>query len=807
MKRLKEEKEVEKVKVPGVTYYNYLKGKEEFDNSKKNLEKQQEEASKNADKNETSFVALLNKAIKDSGLGLEVQLKESLGLYEFNIKDRKELSKVLENLNKVNIKASIKRGVAEGYRYLLQVKPITEAKEFDKESNKKGLRSTKIKAKEPVKESKLKEGLAEYLEMERQGEKDNEYLVINARRVGYGIDQVEDDGTMTVGELINLLSDYQDNVKVIVGNDFKRGDWYTYGPLTEGDVYDVKIVEGESDENDEYDESKKSCRKGKSLKEDIDIEALEAYANMKEGDNITVTADLLNVLEKALEMAKQYGVKESCKGKKCKKQLKETWAGEDVIDDITERAQMMYDDGNYGDIEDCVTQAIDEGLIYTKDIYSLLEHYGSISDSEIIESFFDDLWSDVYNGIEEHEEEDEDDEDEDIDESKKQECKKKVLEALKKRAFKKGLKESKKLREGKEHTFRFSLGLDVWALVDVEAENYDEAVEKVKALSEEELVQGNDTMIKSASIVGDFDLDWEEPVDDDDFDESLKEDKDVEVVKKEETVVEEQQLNEIYPDRLVELADKVKKEHEDFVKEAEEKLEASTSKEEDFAILSVFWNKVLDKIFEEWDEADVDALVDDAEATFMPMPESVHKQFVSYIFEDKINNLNVLSDLEVYDDFLTTFDLGLNDGDYEALYNDLLENTRFEDEEEKYTDEDDISWDEKANKPDDAELPWDYGKHFDDDDEVEKETTEIKIDDEGVEEIEKVLEKSNTFEFESGDYCYVGYKDGKLFAGSATNSGIMHDVEIDYDKDLSVDENLERLYNAVIEKHPEYLDF
>ena len=288
----------------------------------------------------------------------------------------------------------------------------------------------------------------------------------------------------------------------------------------------------------------------------------------------------------------------------------------------------------------------------------------------------------------------------------------------------------------------------------------------------------------------------------------ITEDKDVEVVKKEETVVEEKQLNEIYPDRLVALADKVKKEHEDFVKEAEEKLEASTSKEEDFAILSVFWNKVLDKIFEEWDEADVDALVDDAEATFMPMPESVHKQFVSYIFGDKINNLDVLSDLEVYDDFLTTVDLGLNDGDYEALYNDLLENARFEDNEEKYTDEDDISWDEKANKSDDVELPWDYGKHFDDDDDVvEKETTEIKIDDEGVEEIEKVLEKSNTFEFESGDYCYVGYKDGKLFAGSATNSGIMHDVEIDYDKDLSVDENLERLYNAVIEKHPEYSDF
>ena len=190
----------------------------------------------------------------------------------------------------------------------------------------------------------------------------------------------------------------------------------------------------------------------------------------------------------------------------------------------------------------------------------------------------------------------------------------------------------------------------------------------------------------------------------------------------------------------------------------------------------------------------------------MPMPESVHKQFVLNIFGDKIKNLDVLRDIEVYDDFLTTNDLGLNEGDYEALYNDLIENVRFEDEEDKYTDEDDLSWDEENNKPTEKETYFDYD--FDDEDEaVEKETVKVEVDDEGVEEIEKVLEKSNTFEFESGDYCYVGYKDGKLFAGSATNSGIMHDVEINYDKDLSVDENLERLYNAVIEKHPEYLEF
>ena len=51
------------------------------------------------------------------------------------------------------------------------------------------------------------------------------------------------------------------------------------------------------------------------LKEDdrepIDLEALEFYVkNWSEGDNVTVTADLLNVLEQALEMAKKHGIKE-----------------------------------------------------------------------------------------------------------------------------------------------------------------------------------------------------------------------------------------------------------------------------------------------------------------------------------------------------------------------------------------------------------------------------------------------------------------------------------------------------------------
>ena len=96
-----------------------------------------------------------------------------------------------------------------------------------------------------------------------------------------------------------------------------------------------------------------------------------------------------------------------------KKPIKESWDGEAVIDDLIERAQSMLNDGGYGYAEDCVIEAIDEGLIYTADIMTLLGHYGTIDDSEIIESYYDDLFSDVLNGLEEPEEEEEEEEEDD----------------------------------------------------------------------------------------------------------------------------------------------------------------------------------------------------------------------------------------------------------------------------------------------------------------------------------------------------------------------------------------------------------
>lgn len=53
-------------------------------------------------------------------------------------------------------------------------------------------------------------------------------LVYNTFREGYGLDQIH--RTMTVGELISFLSDYDEDTPVYLS--FDNG--YTYGGITEG---------------------------------------------------------------------------------------------------------------------------------------------------------------------------------------------------------------------------------------------------------------------------------------------------------------------------------------------------------------------------------------------------------------------------------------------------------------------------------------------------------------------------------------------------------------------------------------------
>ena len=67
-------------------------------------------------------------------------------------------------------------------------------------------------------------------------------LILNTKRQGYGTDQCGE--TLTVGELIELLQNYDEDMKVYFGNDYRGSYWYTYGSITEDDFC------FESDESD-----------------------------------------------------------------------------------------------------------------------------------------------------------------------------------------------------------------------------------------------------------------------------------------------------------------------------------------------------------------------------------------------------------------------------------------------------------------------------------------------------------------------------------------------------------------------------
>ena len=83
-----------------------------------------------------------------------------------------------------------------------------------------------------------------------------EVLTIDGRRTGYTIEQVYD-MTMTVGQLIEALQDYDEDMPVLLNND----NGYTYGEITwssfqveEEELDEDEDEELEDDEEDEEDE-------------------------------------------------------------------------------------------------------------------------------------------------------------------------------------------------------------------------------------------------------------------------------------------------------------------------------------------------------------------------------------------------------------------------------------------------------------------------------------------------------------------------------------------------------------------------
>lgn len=66
--------------------------------------------------------------------------------------------------------------------------------------------------------------------------------------------------------------------------------------------------------------------------------------------------------------------------------------------------------------------------------------------------------------------------------------------------------------------------------------------------------------------------------------------------------------------------------------------------------------------------------------------------------------------------------------------------------------------------------------------------------------------RSNVIEFPNGEYVYVDVEDGKLIAGGATNTGIIHEYEMDIDGEEPTDAELQDMYDMIVDKHPEYLE-
>lgn len=71
-------------------------------------------------------------------------------------------------------------------------------------------------------------------------------LIIDAQREGYGTDQIR--RTMTVGELMAMLEQYDEDTPVYLGHDRQSYGWYTYGGITEDRFCEVEDEEEEEAE-------------------------------------------------------------------------------------------------------------------------------------------------------------------------------------------------------------------------------------------------------------------------------------------------------------------------------------------------------------------------------------------------------------------------------------------------------------------------------------------------------------------------------------------------------------------------------
>lgn len=123
-------------------------------------------------------------------------------------------------------------------------------------------------------------------------------------------------------------------------------------------------------------------------------------------------------------------------------------------------------------------------------------------------------------------------------------------------------------------------------------------------------------------------------------------------------------LNEIYPDRLKVYVDRARKDFPKLISQFQLKLDKTTSKAEDLAVLADFWHKFTNKASDRWNDTS-ELFLDDS--SMSPMPESVSKQFVNMLFN--IKHLDILRDLDIQQglwEFADAIDIG-------ATYQDIID--------------------------------------------------------------------------------------------------------------------------------------
>ena len=95
------------------------------------------------------------------------------------------------------------------------------------------------------------------------------------------------------------------------------------------------------------------------------------------------------------------------------------------------------------------------------------------------------------------------------------------------------------------------------------------------------------------------------------------------------------------------------------------------------------------------------------------------------------------------------------------------------------------------------------------DDDIKEERDEKEPVEEPIEEIDEPVKpfaslKSNLLRFPSGDCFFLEYEKQIMYAGPVTNTGIIRKYDFPYDDDYSLNENIQRFYDYILEVEPDF---